>query len=104
MNPGGNTCFVLHNLACAQWLHTRKFADMNIKDLNPELEEEFKKATTDFIECIPTFQKAVQLFEALPEIYTVESNFSLKNKLTGLSLTNIAEVYQEKLEPEVKNS
>ena len=56
----------------------------------------------EYIECIPNFQKSIQLFEGFSEVYTVESGLNLKNKLTGLSLTNVAEVYLEKLEAEVK--
>lgn len=102
MNPGGSTCIVLHNLACAQWLHSRKFADTNAGSLSGELAEEFQKATVDFIECVPNFQRAVQLFEGFSEVYTVESGLNFKNKMSGLSLTNIAEVYLEELKPEVK--
>ena len=101
MNPGGNTCFALHNLACAQWLHVRRFKDTNPNTLNEELADEFKVATTDFIECIPNFQRSVQLFEAFPDIFTVDSELNCKNKLTGLSLTNLAEIYLEKNELEV---
>ena len=70
--------------------------------MNEELSNECKKATMEYIECIPNFQKSIQLFEGFSEVYTVESGLNLKNKLTGLSLTNVAEVYLEKLEAEVK--
>ena len=54
---------------------------------------------------MPNFQKAVQVFEGLSSPYVAETEsegeVSLKNKLSGLSLTNIAEIYIERLEPEV---
>ena len=96
MNPGPNSCFVYHNLACVQWLHMRQFTD-GFSDMDNEKEQ----VLTDFIECVPNFQKAVQLFEGFPEYYSVESELNLKNKLSGLPLTNIAEVYFEKLEVDV---
>ena len=92
---------MFHNLACAQWLHARKFAEVDTSSLSLSLQEEHKQATTDFIECIPNFQKAIQLFEGFPDTFSIESEVKLKNKLTGLSLTNLAEIYFEKLEPEV---
>lgn len=103
MNPEGNTCFVLHNLAVAQWMHVQKFYGMELKSMSASQEEEFKKATTEFTEAVPNLQKAVQLFEGFPDIFTLESDLNFKNKLTGLSLSNISEIFMEKIEPEVKS-
>ena len=101
MDPEDNKGFVLHNLACAQWLHMRNLKDVNPTTLTDEIANEFMRASMDFIKCIPTFQRSIQLFEAFPDIFTAESGLICKNKLTGLSMTNIAEVYLEKNELEV---
>ena len=67
--------------------------------------EEKKIADEVYLEAMPNFQKAVQVFEGLSSPYVAETEsegeVSLKNKLSGLSLTNIAEIYIERLEPEV---
>jgi hypothetical protein len=104
MNPEGNSCFVYHNLGTTQWMHLRKFEGNEFETLTGSEQEEFKKATLDFSETIANLQKAIQLFEGFPDVYTLESGLGFKNKLTGLSLTNIAEVYLELLEPDVKVS
>lgn len=85
MNPESRSCFVLHNLACAQWWHSIEAG------FNPDLSAEHQKAVLDFTECVPNFQKSIQLLEDLPEPY-VPSALPLKVKATGLALTNVAEV------------
>jgi hypothetical protein len=75
----------LHNLACAQWWHILQFA--------PEAtSEERELAKLDAKESTTNFAKAVQLFEGLSEPFTVTQDAQLSNPLSGLSLTNIAEI------------
>jgi tetratricopeptide (TPR) repeat protein len=85
MNPESRSCFVLHNLAVAQWWHSVKYSQ------TPDGSEEHSKAVLEFTECVPNFQKAIQLLENLDEPY-LPSDLPLKVKATGLSLTNVAEV------------
>ena len=101
MNPGPNTCFVLHNLACTQWWHVLKYKDSDPNALGEETEE-FRQATVDFSEAIPNLQKAIQLLEDKNELYTPNlGNLDLKNKLSGLSITNIAEIHFQSANLEV---
>jgi len=96
MNPGANTCFVLHNLAIAQWWHATKYQENEINDLHGPQLSEYKKAIMEFNEAVPNLQKAIQLFEALPEAYDpLDKNTVLKNKLSGLSLTALTEIALE---------
>lgn len=75
----------LHNLACAQWWHLLQYAPDDPSE-GKEIAKLFAK------ESIPNFAKAIQLFEGLDEPYKLEGGPTLNNHLSGLSLTNIAEV------------
>ena len=102
LNPEGNSCFVYHNLGTAQWLHLRGSSSEDFRKMPSFAQDEYKRATLDFTESVANLQKAIQLFEGFPDLYTLESGLSFKNKLTGLSLVNVGEIYLEQLEPEVK--
>lgn len=102
LNPEGNSCFVYHNLGTTQWLHLRDLSSENFRSLPSEAQDEYKRVTLDFTESVANLQKAIQLFEGFPDLYTLESGLGFKNKLTGLSLVNVGEIYLEQMEPEVK--
>lgn len=88
MNPGPNACFLLHNMACARWWNMDFRRTSGDHDLDPA------KAILSYKESIYEFQKAIQLFENTPEVYRPNpTNPGLKNKLSGLCLTNIGEIY-----------
>jgi hypothetical protein len=88
MNPGPNACFLLHNMACARWWNIDFKRNSGDHTLEPA------KAILSYKEAIYEFQKAIQLFENIPEVYKPNTiNPGLKNKLSGLCLTNIGEIY-----------
>lgn len=79
LNPGPNYCFVLHNLACSQWWHIRH---------SPS-----ETTALSFTSAVPNFQRAINLFEGHAGLYSPTGESAvLCNKLSGLSLTSIAEL------------
>mmetsp|Transcript_25896 Transcript_25896/g.45764 ORF Transcript_25896/g.45764 Transcript_25896/m.45764 type:complete len:370 (+) Transcript_25896:6269-7378(+) len=88
MNPEARACFVLHNLACAQWWQYKNY------EYNPDTSNDYKSAAMEFVECIPNFQTSIQILEGLSEPFKPNDPV-LKVKASGLSLTNIAEVLLE---------
>jgi hypothetical protein len=86
----------LHNLGCAQWLHPSKFSS------TPEIQNEEKRiAEIEACEAIPNFLKAIEMKEGLSEGFSIQSKERLRMKNTGISITNIAEVYLGKKEAAV---
>ncbi|OMJ87590.1 hypothetical protein SteCoe_10681 [Stentor coeruleus] len=90
-----NTPIILHNLACAQWLHSKKYYGIDTRNLSTEERQDYNDYIENYNKAILNFQKAIQIYEGLSDIFTLNSGFVLKNKLSGLSLTNIGEIFIE---------
>jgi hypothetical protein len=73
----------MHNLACGQWWHARELT----KD-HPES----RAISLEFTECLPNFRTAIKLFEGKEGQFDLSEQDQLRSPLSGLSLTNVAEV------------
>lgn len=97
-----NTPIILHNLACAQWLHSKKFYGVKIDNLSIEERQDYDNYIENYNKAISNFQKAIQTYEGFSESYTLDSGLALKNKFSGLCLTNIGEICIENNDFEVR--
>ena len=82
-SPGPNSCFVMHNLACGQWWHAQE-----LTKTHPDA----RAISLEFTECLPNFRTAIKLFEGKEGQFDLSEQDQLLSPLTGLSLTNVAEV------------
>lgn len=82
-DPESNRGFALHNLACAQWWHLLQTSPAS---------ECYRETTLEFASAVPNLQKAIKAFECTEQECSAESP-GLSNVFSGLSLTNIAEIY-----------
>jgi hypothetical protein len=98
-----NNPIILHNLACAQWLHSKKFYGVKIDSLSEEEKRyDYDNYIENYSKAISNFQKAIQAYEGFSESYTLDSGFVLKNKFSGLCLTSIGEICIENNDFEVR--
>ncbi|CAG9313999.1 unnamed protein product [Blepharisma stoltei] len=87
-----------HNLGCAQWWHLLSFEKpetITIKEGETYEQSEYRAAAMEFTDSVASFQRAIQHFEGLPDIYKIDPNnkLGLKSSICGISLTNISEVH-----------
>jgi len=80
---------VLHNLATANWWAAYAYAG---KEAEAYGSDEFKNASYDFQDAVPTYIKAIGEFERDDKPFA-EEDTELKSLLSGLTLTNIAEIF-----------
>ena len=80
---------MLHNLATANWWAAYAYAG---KEAEAYGSEEFKTASYDFQDSVPGYIKAIGEFERVDAPFADEDT-ELKSLLSGLSLTNIAEIF-----------
>jgi hypothetical protein len=94
---------IMNNLGCAQWWHIYKFhEDKEILSKSTDQIEEFKRANLEFVNAVPNFQRAISTFEGLDKPYELETEaLTIKNPLSGLAMTNIAELFYQSNREEV---
>lgn len=73
----------MHNLACGQWWHAQ--------ELNKD-HPDARAISLEFTECLPNLTTAINLFEGKEGRFNLSEADQLASPMSGLSLTNVAEI------------